>query len=846
MARGFLASRARQTLLLATGLAVAVTSGANAMATPPNTPTNITIDAQPLATALQAFSEQSGLQVGFESQLAQGIQTQGTKGNQTPAQALSQLLKGTGLEYRFINDQTVVIREKTLKPTAALSGTGMLRLAQSDATQTVPGAPPTATSLERSTESSAPRAPGALEEVLVTAQKRSERLQDVPVPVTAISSDQLVDNNELRLQDYYSSIPGLSLSPGNQGAMNLAIRGISTPGANPTVGVTVDDVPYGGSTLNGGGQMVPDIDPGDLARVEVLRGPQGTLYGASSMGGLLKFVTVDPTTNGVKGSVQAGISSVYNGAELGYNVRGAINLPVNDTLAVRLSAFTHEDPGYIDDPAFHLEGVNKGTAYGGLLSALWRPSETVSLKVSALYQDLKIDGSGDVEPSLGDLSQSGIPGVGWLDRKAQLYSATLKVKLGNVDLTAVTGYNNNVVTDLWDYSYYFRSNAESAFNVAGAGVTDNLRARAFTQEIRLSSAIGERIDWLFGGFYTNKNSFDFQTVPALNADTGAFAGELLINPFPTTYAEFAAFGDVTFHITDRFDVQVGGRGSKIRDTFSQVQSGPLVNGVLVTPEGEAKSSAFTYLLTPRLKLSPELMLYARLASGYRPGGPNQNCLFDHVPCQYDPDKTENYELGVKGDFWDQKLSIDASLYYIDWKNIQLTFVGMDGVTYFANGSAAKSQGLELAVQARPIAGLTLGGWATWDQAVITEPTPPEASQPLTVGERLPVSPRFSANLSAQEDFALVERWSGFVGAEASYVGNRLSAIGASGAQVYPSYTKVDVRAGVRYDTTWTANLFVTNLSNSRGILGGGTGTIFPDARYYIQPRTVGFNIVRAF
>src|SRR6202012_4446346 len=174
--------------------------------------------------------------------------------------------------------------------------------------------------------------------------------QDVPVPVTAIRADKLISDNQVRLQDYFTSVPGLSYAPNNQNQY-VTIRGITTGGfSNPTVGVVIDDVPFGASNALGGGQVIPDFDPGDLARVEVLRGPQGTLYGASSMGGLLKFVTVDPSTDGVSGRVEAGVSDVSHGAELGYNVRGSINVPLSDTFAMRASAFTREDPGYVDNP----------------------------------------------------------------------------------------------------------------------------------------------------------------------------------------------------------------------------------------------------------------------------------------------------------------------------------------------------------------------------------------------------------------------------------------------------------------------------------------------------------------
>src|SRR5206468_3611738 len=149
-------------------------------------------------------------------------------------------------------------------------------------------------------------------------------------------------------------------------------------------GILVDDVPYGSSTANGGGPLAPDIDPSDLSQVEVLRGSQGTLYGASSMGGLIKFVTIDPSTDAVSGRVQIGATDVYNGNKLGYTVRGAINVPLTSDFAIRASAFTRSDAGYIDDVRLHVDGVNKNRVDGGRLSALWKPSSTFSIALSAL------------------------------------------------------------------------------------------------------------------------------------------------------------------------------------------------------------------------------------------------------------------------------------------------------------------------------------------------------------------------------------------------------------------------------------------------------------------------------
>jgi len=203
-----------------------------------------------------------------------------------------------------------------------------------------------------------------LAEVVVTAQKKTERLQDVPVPVSAISADVLTARNQVRMQDYAREVPGFSLDTTGDGYSTLAIRGLTTgPGfTNATVGITVDDVPYGSSIgITYGPQLSPDLDPAQLQRVEVLRGPQGTLYGASSLGGLLKYVTKDPSLSQLKANVQSSGNFVEDGGT-GYAFRGSVDLPlITDTLGVSISAFKRRDPGFVDNPTEHRTNVNSET-----------------------------------------------------------------------------------------------------------------------------------------------------------------------------------------------------------------------------------------------------------------------------------------------------------------------------------------------------------------------------------------------------------------------------------------------------------------------------------------------------
>jgi outer membrane receptor protein involved in Fe transport len=254
-------------------------------------------------------------------------------------------------------------------------------------------------------------------------------------------------------------------------------------------------------------------------------------------------------------------------------------------------------------------------------------------------------------------------------------------------------------------------------------------------------------------------------------------------------------------------------------------------------------------VTPQFKISTDLMVYARLASGYRPGGPNSAAAIVNLPKHFAPDKTQSYELGLKGNVLEHRLSFDASAYYIDWKNIQVFLVDpLSQNGYNSNGSRAKSQGLELSFDSQPLRGLNVAGWVAWNDAVLTEPFPLTSSAFGASGDRLPYSSRFSSNLSVEDEFPLYNTITGFAGASVSYVGSRLGVFGTPAApqrQTFPDYVQTDLRTGVKYDS-WTVNLFLNNATNRRGVLTGGVGTTFPYAFTYIQPRTIGLSASKSF
>jgi len=682
-----------------------------------------------------------------------------------------------------------------------------------------------------------------LTELVVTAEKREERLLEVPVPVSVVDASQLTAANQVRLQDWYSQVPSLAFDEGVQSNQGFSIRGLGAI-------VMLDDVPiYGG--------VIPDIDPGNLSRIEVLRGPQGTLYGGGELGGVVNMVTLDPSTKALSAQVQSGVDTVKNGYDLGYTMRGAVNIPVSETFAFRLSGFSRQDAGYIDNPLLDIQGINRDSAHGGLITGFWKPSDSFSAKLDVLYQEIR-GGLNDVDfydsltnRPLGDLQQGYVNGIGPYDRRLTGDILVLKGDIANFDISSITGYLVNHVTDYTETTPIFGTGAATVFpqvavSIGGtptAGVplyTDQYET-VLTQELRLKRTFAEKLDVFIGGYYARIRAPTRLTVLADNPVTGALGGVFGTFYLPTPQTETAGFADLTYRFTDQFDVQIGGRYSHIANTFQTIVGGPYVTVYGVTnpvgPETHASSNPVTYLFTPRYRFTADTMIYMRLASAFQPGG--ANAPGPGVPPEYGPVKTENYEVGFKGSFLDHALTIDTSIYRIKEVDISSPFYNSTTQeTYNVAAGNARSQGLECTVQARPTGSLTLTSWIVFSDAYLTgfPQDQTAAAGGETVGDPLTNSSRFSFNASAHQEFPL---WgaTGFLEATTGYIGERFGPF-AQPRQVYPAYAKTDFRVGATYGS-WAGSLYVNNVADRRGEISGDTQSLIPYSRYIIKPRAVG-------
>ena len=706
-----------------------------------------------------------------------------------------------------------------------------------------------------------------LEEVIVTAQKRSESLLSVPAAVTSLSSSDLERQGDVRLSDYAASVPGLNLISSQPGQSLVIMRGITTgfAAAIPTTTSTyIDDVPYGSSTANAYGAIATlDLDPTVLQSIEVLRGPQGTLYGASSLGGLIKYVTVPPSLTNYSARIELDGSAI-DGGGLGGGVRAMMNGPlIKDTLGIIISGFDRQDPGYIDDPHKHRTNVNSSHVDGGLINLLWLPMEQFSAKLSVLAQDVhtpntsNVDMNADLTPIFGKYQQ-----VRWVDENwalsSRLYSLTANYDFGWSILTSITSYATRNANWHIDVTNKFGALLTTILGVPDlAGFDDiTLTNQKTTQEVRLTSPNNDTFEWLGGFFFTHEHSIkpeDFEN--PFSIPTGVVTpvpDGLFTDTLDDSYTEYAAYADGTLHLTSRFKILGGLRFTRDSEKSVTPFSG-LFFGPPTVDVGSSSDHSLSFLVSPSYNLDNHNMVYIRVASAFRPGGPtgvSASNLIQGAPETFKPDSLISYEAGYKASFPEQRMTIELAGFDIAWRDIQV-IVDTEGFLVTGNGASARSAGAELEWTWRPITRLNLTANAAYTHAYLTANSPAIGG---TAGQDLPNVPTFAANLTAEYDFPVTSELDGFVGGSFQYQGSRhigfiAGAPGTFVPPVMPEYYTGDLRAGVIH-SGFTFEAYVKNVGDSYGLtqlvsqVRNGYGP--PLAGSVIQPRTYGISISEKF
>jgi iron complex outermembrane receptor protein len=697
-------------------------------------------------------------------------------------------------------------------------------------------------------------APGSgLDEVVVTATRRSESIQNVAGQVSALTSGALDQINARDFNDFAAFVPGLSYSSTGPSTNLLVIRGITTGSQlSSATGVYVDDIPIGASTSNGVGYQSLNVNVFDLNRVEVLNGPQGTLYGATSLGGTIKYVTnaPDPTAFGLEAGAQ--VSSTEHG-HIDHAYTGMLNIPIEGVGAIRADGYQVYDSGYAKDPVYGRDNQGWARSEGGRLAVLLQPLDDLDIRLNASTQHIPSE-SADVafrdpvtrQPIYGTYDQA-YPTFQPSDYSLTLYSGTIDYTTPWAKFSSITGYQINNGTSYTDDSLVY----DAALGGADPwSLYVNTTTKKFTEEVRVASQKTTYFDWLVGAFLSNEKTDEVVDLFDNANPGGTFFG---ISPFtsflPSTYREYAAYADGTIHFTRQFELGLGVRYSRQKQAYDETVSGLLATGstrVLTPPIATSDQSVTTYLINPKFHITEEVMVYARAASGFRPGGPNFVLSPGLGNPTFNPDRLWSYELGEKSSFLDRRATLNFDIYDILWKDIQVT-VNNGGVNQLENAGIARVTGAELQFNYRILSPLTVGGSAAYTNARLTSTAPVIGVD--EVGVRLPLSPRFNFALIGTYNFDIVRDYTGAFTVTDRWIGERNAGFGTGISPQYrlASYNIADLNLEVNAPHGLQYGIFMRNVFDRAGevsasVLANEYNPAAPVPVFLTQPRTIGLSV----
>jgi iron complex outermembrane recepter protein len=643
---------------------------------------------------------------------------------------------------------------------------------------------PHAGAATKSRKSSKPEAAASLTEVVVTAQRRRETVQTVPLAVTAITSQQLDTLNAQTFQDYFRTVPGLMMNEafGTTRGFDFSLRGVSdfndyAPQMTAaTVGQYLDEIPVTAAGL--------EIDPRlvDIDRIEVLRGPQGTFFGEDSLGGTIRVITKKPDLNQFSGSAQTRISNTQGGA-WNDEVDGVVNLPlISNMLAVRINAFTAFDSGFVDEvctpapfaqPECASNGqvnkrINPAWANGARSEVLFQPTDAVSFNFEYVHQKNTTDDGSFYEPEIGDLKIASPDAVNAnVVDETNLYNLTTNISLGWADLVSSS------------------SLARRGFGEQAAGLA--IGYDSYAQELRLVSSkdSSQRWDYVTGLYYLRNDQTLARTLMPGSVQASAVDNK-----------EAAIFGELGYKLTSSLSIRLGARQEYLQYGFS-----PTATGLVPAPGPPAKGDgpATTGRFVVSDDIAHDQMVYASVSRGFRQGGVNQS-YYDaatggpnpNVSLTYGPDTTTNFELGWKSAFDSDRVTFDADVYHINWDNIQIPSVVPEPgfpngyIQYYHNAGDGKIDGIEVESSARVVQGLTttlsfsvLNPRITKNEPLLQDDPPGFYAPaycfrgcPAREGDEIPYVSRVTGSLSVNYTHSIGSRLMGFAIASEQYEGDR--------------------------------------------------------------------------
>jgi len=783
-----------------------------------------TIHEQPLSAALNEFGAQAGLQIAISEELVEGHYVRALNGVLTAERVLQTLLNGTGISYTFVNDNTLVLEKGTMQYISfntAADYEPYLRAYEGD---------------ENADDVDA----FEIDEIIVTATKRAVSLQDVPMAITALGERNLENLGADTFADFARTVPGLTLNSGRPNESRFVIRGITTASSvdslQSTVAQYIDDLP----TLDTFASLSqPDLRLFDVNRVEILRGPQGTLFGSGAMGGAVRVITNKPNTSEFEAKTDLTLSST-KGGQMSYALNAMVNAPViEDKLAVRAVGYYRDNGGWVDNVTLG-DDLNGEEAYGGRFMVSFNPTEALSLLATIVYQKSK---PGDNPAFNSVLNGKPVRDSGveeFINDELALYNFVLEYDFDGIKLRSSTSYADKTIHKVTD-----RGGTPPGFGNGGAPFIEwEEDSSNFFQEVHLYSETDAAFGWFLGGFYRNQSgrNYDFSwIVPGSEAllgrgVTGAAGDDVFSFLLNTDTSEKALFGEVSYKFTDTLEAIIGARYFK-NSYSSLTTSQGVFNGGLTAVSAASDDSKVTYKFLLSYTVNDDAMVYAQASQGYRVGGANVP-VPEPTPAGFGADTLWNYELGAKTSWLGGKLRLNGAIYYIDWTNMQQSLTTPAGWSFIGNVGKTRSKGAELEVNAQLSEQFSYTGAFAYTDSKIQVGS---VSLGSSAGDRVPGVPKYTLSNAVEYTFQLQESVEGYVRLNQQYISRSFNRFNSTSAQM-GDYNIINVRLGAYVDN-WEFAVFANNLFDNRAVVAIGLNDT---ELFLLKPRTIGLNVRTRF
>ena len=724
-----------------------------------------------------------------------------------------------------------------------------------------------------------------VEEVVVTATKRGATLlEDTPLSVQSLGGNSLEEAGSLDFDDYMRQVPSLAIGDNGPGDKRIVMRGVSATG-DGTVGLYFDEVVMTGESLGDDGGKQPDIKLFDMDRIEVLRGPQGTTFGSSSLSGTIRWIPRAPDYTKFSADAGARIQTLQESDDTGYQYDAMVNIPLGDQVALRVAGLRAVIPGYIDSRFGDDIDQEDTTAVRAMLG--WRITDNLELSLLAMKQDMHLDGRTSFStedltlPRSPTLNGGPLPSKYYTsdharssrDDEIEMYSAKLVFSQGWGTITGASSLFER-------YSGYIRD-ASAAAEVLSAGrlSADSTgisliggrdgwpKAWIRSSELRFSSDWDSPVNILVGAYNQNEDRRGGSYWATVDPNTGRPTANPTVFLSRTTFTQLdqvALFGEVTWEVTDRLVATAGLRwfDFDIIQDASRLVDFQSVPGPGRGPTFKFGESGTTGRLNVGYDLTDDVLAYVQIAEGFRAGGPNDQTAASianvQIPAGFGSDSIINYELGLKTSLLDRRLTLNGAIYQIDWEDIQVSQFANSAsglrFTYRGNGGKAKVEGVELEMTARPSESLQFGFGLAYTDSKLEEDLP-IPTQGLK-GDPLTYVPELTGSVNARYSWSMFQDWEGFVGGDWSYVdesANRLRPTDRYYRKL-EAYDILNLRVGLQGGDGWTTVLSVDNALDSDEIISypfdfqtaAAINGNIPDRLGRVWPRSISLSLRKSF